>query len=238
MGPGLRRTAFRALAAGLLLAPGGNPAGEGRTPPPQDRPALVLTVSVSGRYRLADGTFKAEGEYAYSAAWLGFLEEDDDDFIVYAAGTEQRLWKIQEAYEGPDGAATADEDEAGGRPSLRLKLVSREADLLFVEFKMEGVMVPLGPRENKVRLEFPTSRAGQTGQLSAYDRSVRKGSNLVAVPLKETRTGRFKGSYKWEYAVRKPRPGEGGSSVYENEHRVEVTVEIKGSAPAPQARGW
>lgn len=237
MGPGFRITLFLALAACRLLASGGNPAGEGRTPPP-DRLALVLTVSVSGRYRLTDGAFKAEGEYAYTAAWLGFLEKDDDDFIVYRVGTEQRLWKMREAYEGPDGAGTADEDEAGGRPSLGLKLVSREADLLLVEFETEGVMVPLGPRENKVRLEFPASRAGQRGRLSSYDRSVTKGSNSVTVPLEATQTGRFTGNYEWEYAARKPRPGGGRLSTLENEHRVEVTVEIKGAAPAPQARGW
>jgi len=227
MAPGYRRTLFLALAAGLLLVPGAGPAGEGRPLPPQDRLDFVLTVSVSGRYRLEDGTFRAEGEYAYSAAWLGFLEKDDDDFIVYRAGTEERLWKMREAYEGPGGAGTAGEAEAGGRPSLRLKLVSREADQLFVEFEAEGVMVPLGPRENKVRLEFPASRAGPTGRLSAYDRSVTKGSNLVVIPLKETRAGRFSGSYEWEYTARKPWPGGSGTSIYENEQRVEATVEIR-----------
>jgi hypothetical protein len=241
MGPELRRTLCYALAAGLLLVPGVEPAG-GELPP-QDRFALVLTVSLSGRYRLADGAFKAEGEYAFAAAWLGFLEKDDDDFIVYRAGTEERLWKMSEAYEGPGGAGTAGEAEAGGRPSLKLKLVSREADMLFVEFEAEGVSVPLGPRQKKVRLEFPASRAGPTGSPSAYDRSVTKGSNLVAVPLDKMREGRFSGSYEWTYTARKPWPGGSGTSVYENEHRVEATVEIRertgpGAAPPAQARGW
>lgn len=164
---------------------------------------LILHLKTDGDYRLESGQKTVVGHYAFELRWRGFIERDDDDYLVYALDDELRQWEATETSFSPDAGSPSTTTDFKDRPSFLCNYIVRRDNELHLDFLVNGIVVPQAPSEESVVLLFPSSAENnQHDQQIRYNPHVTEGSNRVLLKEEEIYAGRVDRTYAWGWKNR------------------------------------
>lgn len=189
---------------------------------------IVLELKTKGEYRLerpAGGGFS--GNYTYSVRWIGCMEVDEQDYLLYPLDSELRQWEAQETAASPETPAFLTTDDFSAKPSFTLKYILRRGRDLYLDFVADGMVFPQNDPEGGVPLLFPSSEENnQQGDELAYNAWVTGGSNRVSLQEAEIYSGPFQKSYAWSWKHQGWQLKQQETVFTVQSHRVEVLLRI------------
>lgn len=203
---------FWAALSSFSLLPGLLPVGASGTTGEMWQVSLI--ISVSGTY--AAGPRASGGEYRYSARWDGWLEKDEDDFIVYQTGVRTLEWKItNESGKGCPAEVTRGK-EIPEEPELRLNFVSREGTDIFFEYEISSI-------SELLPLPAFSSDEGSAGRL--YLKHVTQGTAIPSIPVSALKRPSYEKKFNWQWRER--RRGPAGRVYFTSGHAAVIEILIR-----------
>ncbi len=198
------------------------------SPHPADPPdwwEVRLHLQVEGEYRLDDGGPAAVGHLAFAVQWSGWLEKDDQDYLLYRLDCRLCDWEAGETFFLPEATKVLTTNDFPDRPGFNLKYFIRVGDSLRVDFLVDGLTVPLAHSDGAFTLLLPSSE--QNGQKCAeinYNDGVIKGSNRVEVPEAEIYSGPVDRTFAWTWKNQQWLLKQQRTVFTSQSHRVKMTV--------------
>jgi hypothetical protein len=221
--PGLTLAALLILAVPFLIAQL-LPAGGQEAPLWWD---VVLNLKAEGEYTLEGGDSSCRGRFYFSLSWSGWMERDEEDYLLYRFRCDLSDWRAEETSTSSGATSvflTADFLE---KPSLDLKYILRRGGELHLNFVVNGIAVPQSASRTSWPLLFPSSEENdQRGERVAYNACVAKGSNRVALEEKEIYAGPAERKFAWDWKHQQWQIEQQHNVFNSQMHRAEVSLSI------------
>jgi hypothetical protein len=188
---------------------------------------IVLGLKADGEYKQEGGGSACRGRFRFAFRWTGWMEKDDEDYLLYRFNCELSDWQAEETTTSQGVTNVRLTPDFPVNPSLDLKYIIRRAGRLHLNFIVAGIDVPLPGSEDRWPLLFPSSEENdQHDSLIAYNACLVKGSNRVAQDEKEIYSGSIVRTFAWDWKHQQWLPGQRATRFSSQAHRVEVTLSI------------
>ncbi len=186
---------------------------------------LALRVEVRGGYVVRAGGRTYAGEFSGRAAWSGALERDGEDFRLFLASAEVKDWRLHETETRGGKVVAARDGEA--RPAPVLNYVLRRDAEILLDFRLEGLDLPLPPARAAFRLPLPRSAesAREAGEPD-YDGEVRSGSNAIVLSDADIGDRPAEKTFRWTWERRRWALEQANAPSFTGRHAAEVVVTV------------
>jgi len=188
---------------------------------------INLDLKTHGEYRLEGKNSAFTGKYSFSIRWTGWLETEDQDYLLYHFDSQLSHWEAQETSSSPRAAVPLTARDFKEKPYLDLKYILRRDDELFLDFLVDGIAVPQNASEAGFALLFPsTQENGQRNIDIDYNSCVVGGSNCVSLKEAEIYAGPVTKKYSWTWKHQAWKPKERRTVFTAQSHRAEVSLSL------------
>ena len=188
---------------------------------------IVLDLKSDGEYRLEGSDSACRGRFQFSLSWTGWMEKDDEDYLLYRFNCELSDWRAEETTTSSGASSVLLTPGFREKPSLDLKYIFRRGGELHVNFIVNGITVPQSASEDSWPLLFPSSEENdQRDAQVAYNACVAKGSNRVALEEKEIYAGPAARKFAWDWKHQQWLLKQQHNVFNSQAHRVEVSLSI------------
>lgn len=197
---------------------------------PADRPdwwEVRVYLQAEGDYKLDAGGPSAVGHLAFAVLWTGWLEKDDQDYLLYRLDCRLCDWEARETFFLPEATKVLTTNDFPDKPGFNLKYFIRVGDTLRLDFLIDGLAVPLAHGKEVFTLLLPSSQ--QNNQKSAdidYNDGIIKGSNRVEVPEEEIYSGPVDKAYAWAWENQQWLLRQQRAVFTSQSHKVQVSLKI------------
>jgi hypothetical protein len=231
MRPGTKAARFSgrlflsALAAvSFFPAPSVSPAALCQTPRWWE---VRIDLKTDGDYRLDGGGPAFAGHYSFAVYWTGWLEKDDNDYLLYRLDCRLCDWKAQETAFQADSSRVLTTADFQERPDFAVRYFIRNGEVLGLDLIVGRMAVPLASPEDAFALLLPSSEQnGQRESQVEYNACVIKGSNRVEIPESEIYDGPVAKTFNWAWKHDQWLPHEKRAVFASQSHQVEVSLSI------------
>ncbi len=188
---------------------------------------IVLALKSEGEYRLDGGESSSRGRFHFKLSWAGWMEKDDEDYLLYRFKSDLSDWRAEETATSSGATSVLLTPDFLEKPSLDLKYILRRGGELHLNFLVKWIDVPQSGMEDSRPLLFPSSEENnQHGNQVAYNACIAKGSNRVALEEKEIYAGPAARKFAWEWKHQQWLLEQQHNVFNSQTHRVEVTLSI------------
>jgi len=188
---------------------------------------IVLDIKSHGEYSIGGGDSSCRGRFHFYLSWTGWMERDDEDYLLYRFNCRLSDWQAVETTIA-DGATTVLlTPDFLEKPSLDLKYILRRGGELHLNFIVNGIAVPQSASGDSWPLLFPSSGENDqhAGQVT-YNACIVDGSNRVALEEKEIYAGPAARKFAWDWKYRQWLLRQQHNIFNSQAHRVEVSLSI------------
>jgi hypothetical protein len=183
----------------LLSASGPAPSSQSASPTPQWW-KVTLSLKTSGRYQLDQSGSSFAGHYAFVVRWTGFMEKDDNDYLLYRIDCRLDDWQAEETASSPQVNGVLTTNDFKEKPEFILKYILRQGTELHLDFVTAGIIVPQNVCEDTFPLLFPSSEQNAQHESDVdYNAGLSKGSNRIALEEAQIYTGPVSKTYSWSW---------------------------------------
>ena len=206
-------------------------------PPPSSHPSpgemsprwweVRIQMKADGDYKLDEAGPSAVGHFSFVVRWTGWLEQDDQDYLLYRLDCRLCEWEARETFFLPEITKVSTTNDFPDKPGFNLKYFIRADDALRLDFLVDSLSVPLAHGEGAFTLLLPSS--AQNGQKSSeieYNDGVIKGSNRVELPEAEIYAGPVNKAYSWTWKNEQWQLKQQRTVFTSQSHRVKVDLTI------------
>jgi hypothetical protein len=183
-----------------------------------------LELEVRGTYELKNSEAARTGDFIYRAMWVGTMERDGEDFLLYQVGTTTHAWEAQEKTHRGKDVSVVTEKETASRPVIKLNYILRNGKHLDFDIVVEAIPIPLAPSKEKFSLSLPCSTEHVRDRGLLYNEFITSGSNTIRVPAGALAENSFEKRFRWEWTRQGWILGEREPTFVSSRHRAEVTV--------------
>ncbi len=215
------------LAFALVLI---RPAGSNVSGPGQDPPLwweISLDLRTQGDYRLEAREGRFVGNYTFAVRWLGTMERDDHDYLLYPLDCDLRTWDAQETASASNAVTFFTTTDFRDRPSFIFNYIFRKGSELHLDFSVNGIVIPQAEGPERILLLFPASAENKQHDYEvSYNNFVAKGSNRIALEETEIYAGRLERTYSWTWRSKRWTLKQQQTIFTSHSHEVEVKLAI------------
>jgi hypothetical protein len=213
-----------AAAAALVLL---GAAGRTGPRPGAEKWDIQITVECDGQYSLEAGDTRYDGQYGFTAQWVGLMERDDEDFLIIHKSVELERWKAAEKAVRPGRIDLIEAKDFPEKPELRVNYILRKEGFLEIAMAVRGFEVPRQATPETFRLALPCSAEdGTVPDGVKYNAFVTEGSNRVFLDesaiSRRTEVKKFAWTWKWRAWTQKMDQ----TDLSFNSHKAAVTVAV------------
>ena len=218
-----RRPLIAAAAVLMFLGAAGRTAHR----PFAEKWDIQITVECDGQYGLEAGGTRVDGQYGFTAQWVGLMERDDEDFLIIHKGVELERWKAAEKAVRPGRIDLIEAKDFTEKPKLRVNYILRKEGCLEIALAVHGFEVPRQATPDTFRLALPCSAEDATAPDGIkYNAFVTEGSNRVFLDESaiagRTEVKKFGWTWKWRAWVQQMEQ----TVLTLNTHKAVVTVSV------------
>jgi hypothetical protein len=206
------------------------PAGSNVSDASQDPPLwweIILDLRTQGEYRLEGRGERFLGNYTFAIRWLGCIERDDHDYLLYPLDCELRTWDAQETASASDAITFFTTSDFRDRPSFTFNYIIRQGHELHLDFNVTGIVIPQAEGSDSSLLLFPASAENDQHDYEVrYNNFVTKGSNRIALEETKIYAGRLERTYSWTWKNERWTLKQQQTIFTSHSHEVEVKLAI------------
>jgi hypothetical protein len=238
--PRPRRAALGfALAAVLAAVPAG---GNGRPGPKVWD--IQIVVEAKGRYGLESQDIRYDGTFAFTSAWVGLMEKDDEDYLLVHKSCELEKWEASEKETQPTANRLLQTADFAEKPDLRVRYVLKTNEGLVIDFYVRGFDVPRTATADVFYLALPAAAENQLRPGGVdYNTFIAKGTNKIVIPEKAIQRGVEVKEFAWDWKFRNWVQKQDRMVLTTHTHAARVVVTVTphqeagpAAAPAPGLR--
>jgi hypothetical protein len=186
-----------------------------------------LYLRTDGEFKLDEAGPSAAGHFSFAVRWTGWLEKDDQDYLLYRLDCSLCDWEAQETFFLPETTRVLTTNDFPDKPGFNLKYLIRVGDTLNFDFLVDGMAVPQAHSEDPFPLLLPSSEQNdQKKSETNYNDHVIKGSNRIEVPESEIYSGPVSRAYAWTWKDQKWVLKQQQTVFTSQSHRVKVDLTI------------
>jgi hypothetical protein len=217
------RPGIAAAAVFVLIGAAGRTAPR----PGAEKWDIQITVACDGQYSLEAGETRYDGQYGFTAHWVGLMERDDEDFLIIHKSVELERWQAAEKAARPGQIELLEAKDFSEKPELRVNYILRKGGFLEIALTVLGFEVPRQGTPDTFRLALPCSAEDTTAPAGVnYGAYVTEGSNRVfldeAAIVRRTEVKKFGWTWKWRAWIQKMDQ----TVLNTNSHKAVVTVAV------------
>jgi len=188
---------------------------------------IKMTITAKGEYKQDAREVQFGGAYAFTIAWTGAMEKDQDDYLLYHASAELVQWEAEERATYPQEIRALTTKDFPDKPELKVNYILKKDDGLFFDFVVNGFDVPLNPGQEHFALLLPASEENTfTSPGASYNGHVRTGSNKISIEEKQIYQAPLEKSFAWTWK-KQTWIQEMDKNIYQtNSHSVQVKIII------------
>jgi hypothetical protein len=173
-------------------------------PKPADPPWWDVKMIVEGRgdyaVRTDNVTFRYSGSFAFTFAWSGTLQKDDEDYLLVHKTCQLTDWRIEERGTFNEAVTTLTTADIGDKPELKVGYILKKDGNLHIAFEVAGFDVPKLAGSDAFPLVLPVSaEGGGAAGGRKYDLFVKSGSNKVVLNEKALARGPEEKTFAWTW---------------------------------------
>ncbi|HEK85418.1 MAG: hypothetical protein ACPLZD_06055 [Candidatus Saccharicenans sp.] len=189
---------------------------------------LCFRLQVEGTYKITSENI--EGCYRLDLEWLGFLEGDGLDFIIYHLGVYPYVWELRE--KTPRGLLTinslgqhkANEVYPFLPPELKLEYIQGSEKEIIFYFYLKSLPVPIDQKAERpggFLLIFPSIpwKEKLNGEVSLNRKII--GQKIISIPRSRLKSDEFKENFSWAEEIT---PKYSTVVPFYQEHQVKVDI--------------
>jgi hypothetical protein len=185
-----------------------------------------LALTVRGTYEVKPPRGSFSGEFTHGARWVGIMEPDEMDILLYHTRTGEEDWQVREKAAGPEGTRLLTEKDTAQRPALHVNYVVRVGRELVFDIAVEGFIVPLGPSPDRFDLELPCSKNHGGATAGGYDDFITGGTNRIAIPVEGLEKRTLEKSFSWEWKRGRWAAAESGTVWLASSHKATAVLTL------------
>jgi hypothetical protein len=198
-----------------------------------------INMKTDGDYRLEEGGPAFAGRYSFVVCWTGWLEKEDNDYLLYRLDTQLLNWTAEETTSLTENSEFLTAEDFRERPTFSLKYIIRDGEDLSLDFIVDPMTVPQARSEGGFPLLLPSSEQhNQRESQISYNAHIIKGSNRVKIPELAIYAGPVARTFAWEWRHQEWLPQERQTTFASQSHDVEVDVSITPRFSPPKRRGY
>ena len=217
-----------ALLLSVCLASSGRPSENGHQS--TESPLyweLRIDLRLKGNYEAKEGEETYTGHYVYDAEWIGCMEEDQADFLLYYEDHKLVKWDAQEKAKGPEGTQIMETENFSEPPQIDFHYVLIKEEAVHFNFKVSGFEIPQSPSKFKHRLLLPATEENTEVMMdNFYSRDIEKGTNRVLLPIGSFYGERVTASFSWDWEDSRWTRKADTVVFFGQSHDVEVEVTV------------
>jgi hypothetical protein len=199
---------------------------------------VSVTLKTDGDYKLDEGGPTFAGRYSFAICWTGWLEKEDQDYLLYHLDSHLLDWKAEETASLTENSGFLTAEDFRERPTFSLKYIIRDGEDLCLDFIVDPMAVPQARPEGGFALLLPSSKQNdQRESQISYNAHVTKGSNRVEIPESAIYAGAVARTYTWAWKHQEWLPQEGRTVLTSQAHNVEVGLSIIPHFSPPKRAG-
>lgn len=188
---------------------------------------ITVDLKTNGEYKLEGGDSTYIGDYAFVIRWTGCLEKDDHDYLLYRFDCRLSRWEAQETASSPQVTGVLTTSDFKEKPSFDLKYILRKGSDLYLDFIVNGIVVPQNGDEEGFVLLFPSSEENRQRDFQVdYNACVTEGSNSVSLKEAEIFAGPVTKNYSWTWKHRQWLLKQQQTVLTAQSHRAELSLSI------------
>jgi hypothetical protein len=205
-------------------APSVSPPDHGQTPQWWE---VSIHLKTDGDYKLDEGGPTFAGRYSFAVHWTGWLEKEDQDYLLYRLDCRLLNWEARETASPDDTPSFLTAEDFRERPVFSLRYIIRDGEDLCLDFIVGQMGVPQARLEAAFPLLLPSSeRNGQRESQINYNAFVIKGSNRVELPESAIYAGPVAKTYAWTWKHQEWLSQERRTVLTSQSHNVKVCLSI------------
>ena len=188
---------------------------------------IKLVLSSKGDYTVENEERSNTGHYSFILTWIGCMEEDMDDYIIYHETSELVEWNAREEVQSPDSFRIINGDNFSKKPGFDFHyILKRDKDLHF-DFQVDGFYVPQDGSDPTFYLILPSSYENKRSSSQVdYNAFLLRGSNSIQVEEEEIYQHMIEKTYSWTWKHNQSLGGEKKPISFSNFHKVKVVLTI------------
>jgi len=188
---------------------------------------IMLVLSSNGDYAVENGERSNIGHYSFILLWLGCMEEDMDDYIIYHETSELVEWNAREEVQSPDSSQIISGDDFSKRPGFDFHYILRRDKNLHFDFQVDGFYVPQESSDPKFYLTLPSSYENKRPSSQVdYNAFLLRGSNSIQIEEEEIYQHMIEKTYCWTWKYHQSLSGKKRPISFSNFHNVKVVLTI------------
>lgn len=167
------------------------------------------------------------GTYRFAIRWIGCLEKDDHDYLLYRINSELCNWEAEETEATSQNVKSLRTTDFREKPRFKLQYIIRKENNLHLDFIVDRLIIPQDEAEDALVLLLPSSEENdQHNLLVNYNACVLKGSNRVFVEERKIYSGPIEKDFTWTWKLNQWLPESQGLVFTSQGHRVKVSLAI------------
>ncbi|MCX7973458.1 MAG: hypothetical protein N3B16_03050 [Candidatus Aminicenantes bacterium] len=160
---------------------------------------IKLNLSLKGRYSLHQAIQTIEGNFHGHFRWLGLIEPDEPDVILFQWQSEVISWEMVEKEKRKNQEIGTFHSTFA--PKLKVEAFIRQDDAFWLDFFLEGLSIPFSQPEPEQKLILPSSFIkDQIINDLRYNDHLKAGSNKIFIPLKEMNQPEYRQNFSWKWS--------------------------------------
>jgi hypothetical protein len=188
---------------------------------------IKMTISTKGEYKQDARDAQCSGTYSFTIAWIGAMEVDQDDYLLYHTSSELQQWEAQERAAYPQEIKALTTQDFPDKPELKVNYILKKGDGLYFDFVVRGFDVPLSPAPEHFYLDLPTSEENTFASSGgSYNPHVRAGSNRIFLDEKQIYRSPLEKSFAWTWKNQAWLQETDKNIFQSNSHSVQVKIII------------
>lgn len=188
---------------------------------------IKMTISAKGEYKQDAREAQYSGIYAFTIAWAGAMEVDQDDYLLYHTSSELLQWEAQERAAYPQEIKVLTTQDFPDKPELKVNYILKKGDGLYLDFVVRGFDVPLSPATEHFYLDLPTSEEHTFApSRGGYNLHVKTGTNKIFLDEKQINRSPQEKSFAWTWKNQAWLQETAKNVFQSNSHSVQVKIII------------
>jgi hypothetical protein len=198
-----------------------------------------INLKAEGGYKLDESGPAFAGRYSFAICWTGWLEKEDNDYLLYRLDSRLVDWKAEETASPSEHSEFLTAEDFRERPAFWLKYVLRDGEDLSLDFIIDPMAVPQARAEGGFALLLPSSEQNNQREAQiSYNAHVIEGSNRVKIPESAIYKGPLARTFTWKWRHQEWLPEERQPTFASQSHDVEVDLSIIPRFSPPKSPGF
>ncbi|MCI4445328.1 MAG: hypothetical protein JHC32_04805 [Candidatus Aminicenantes bacterium] len=188
---------------------------------------IIFRFQSRGSYKVTSG--KVEGNYTLTQEWLGFLEEDGPDFIIYHLEVRLISWDFTEkTSDGFLAVSLNGKDKIKKNinpkpPEFRMEYIKGEEKEICFYFSLDSLPIPINkkPGQQEWLLAFPSIPWEEKNMKEIGLKKKITGRKRVSLSREKLELPEYQENFGWE---EKTSLQSSNAESFSQEHQVQISV--------------